>query len=183
MGLCLRSQYALILINGLGIYAPMALTDEIFIEMALDEARTAGEQGEIPVGAVLIDGNDRVLSKAHNLSVSTCDATAHAEILVLREAGGNRSNYRLLDTTLYVTLEPCVMCMGAIIHARVKRLVYGAPDPKWGAAGSLYDYCTDYRFNHRVEVKKGICETKCRNLIQEFFRKRRSIDFQSDETY
>lgn len=161
----------------------MVLTDETFMEMALGEARTAGEHGEIPVGAVLIDGTERVLSKAHNLSVSACDASAHAEILVLREGGGKRSNYRLLDTTLYVTLEPCVMCMGAIIHARVKRLVFGAPDPRWGAAGSLYDYCTDSRFNHRVAVKKGVCETKCRNLIQDFFRKRRSINFQPDEPY
>lgn len=150
------------------------------MEMALGEARTAGEHGEVPVGAVLIDRNDRVLSRAHNLTVTACDATAHAEILVLREGGGKRSNYRLLDTTLYVTIEPCVMCMGAIIHARVKRLVYGAPDPRWGAAGSLYDYCSDVRFNHRVEVKQGVYETECRDLIQEFFRKRRFIDNQGD---
>ncbi len=158
----------------------MASTDETFMGMALGEARTAGEHGEVPVGAVLIDRNERVLSRAHNLTVTACDATAHAEILVLREGGGKRSNYRLLDTTLYVTIEPCVMCMGAIIHARVKRLVYGAPDPRWGAAGSLYDYCSDARFNHRVEVKNGVCETECRDLIQEFFRKRRFIDTQGD---
>jgi len=152
----------------------MASTDETFMEMALGEARTAGEHGEVPVGAVLIG------THAHNLTVTACDATAHAEILVLREGGRRRSNYRLLDTTLYVTIEPCVMCMGAIIHARVKRLVYGAPDPRWGAAGSLYDYCSDDRFNHRVEVKKGVCQTECRNLIQKFFRKRRFIDNQGD---
>jgi len=176
------SQYTLILINGSDIYAPMASRDETFMEMALGEARTAGKIGEVPVGAVLIDRNDRILSKAHNLSVTACDATAHAEILVLREGGGKRSNYRLLDTTLYVTIEPCVMCMGAIIHARIKRLVYGAPDPRWGAAGSLFDYGTDSRFNHRIQVKKGVCETQCRNLIQEFFKKRRSTDKQSDES-
>jgi len=176
-------QYALILIKRLDITAPMAAADERFMKMALGEASAAGKKGEVPVGAVLIDRNDRVLSKAHNLSVTACDATAHAEILVLRKGGQIQSNYRLLETTLYVTIEPCVMCMGAIIHARVKRLVYGAPDPKWGAAGSLYDFGADTRFNHRVEVKKGVCETECRQLIQEFFRKRRSINNHPDKPY
>jgi len=146
------------------------------MQMALDLAKTAEDQGEVPVGAVLMDNRNRVLAGAHNQSVTSSDPTAHAEILALREGGRKRSNYRLLDTTLYVTIEPCVMCMGAIIHARVKRLVFGAPDLKWGAAGSLYDFCRNSKFNHQIEVKKGVYKAQCRQLIQAFFRKRRSGD-------
>ncbi len=145
------------------------------MQMALDLAKTAEEQGEVPVGAVLLDSDSRrILAGTHNQSISSSDATAHAEILALREGGRKRSNYRLLDTTLYVTIEPCVMCMGAIIHARIKRLVFGAPDPKWGAAGSLYDFCNDSKFNHQIDVEKGVYETQCRQLIQAFFKKRRT---------
>lgn len=153
------------------------------MQMALDLAKTAENLGEVPVGAVLLDSCNRVLAGTHNQSISSSDSTAHAEILALREGGRKQSNYRLLDTTLYVTIEPCVMCMGAIIHARVRRLVYGAPDLKWGAAGSLYDFCNDSRFNHQVEVQKSVCEAQCRHLIQTFFRKRRSVNNQTDISY
>ncbi len=141
--------------------------------LALDEARLAADDGEVPVGAVLVDPDGRILGRARNTVISTHDATAHAEIIALREGGRRQSNYRLLNTTLYVTIEPCVMCMGAIIHARVRRLVYGAPDPKWGAAGSLYDFGTDSRFNHKVTVTAGVSRDQCRTLIQTFFRNRR----------
>lgn len=154
----------------------MKTADEKFMALALGEASAAWQNDEVPVGAVLIDKNGRVLAKTHNLSISTCDATAHAEILALRQGGQIQSNYRLLDTTLYVTVEPCAMCMGAIIHARVKRLVYGVPDPKWGAAGSLFDFGGDPRFNHRVEVVKGVCESRCRQMIQTFFKERRAAN-------
>jgi tRNA(adenine34) deaminase len=111
-----------------------------------------------------------VVARAANEPIGLKDPTAHAEILALRAAAEKLKNYRLLNTTLYVTIEPCLMCMGAVVHARVARVVYGAPDPKWGAAGSLYHFALDGRLNHRPEVVSGVCEAECRELIQEFFR-------------
>ena len=113
------------------------------------------------------------MAQAHNQVITLADPTAHAEILALREAGRKIGNYRLLNTTLYVTVEPCPMCMGAILHARVARIVFGTFDPKWGAAGSLFNYAKDYRFNHRPEVITGICKETCKNLMQDFFRTKR----------
>ena len=143
------------------------------MEMALVEAEKAGQRDEVPVGAILVDKSGDVLAAAHNLTISMADPTAHAEILVLREAAHIINNYRLLDTYLYVTVEPCIMCMGAIIHARVTRVVFGAPDPRWGAAGSIYNFAKDERLNHQPEIIGGVCEDQCRELIQTFFRIKR----------
>ncbi len=145
-----------------------------FMQLALEQARRAGAEEEVPVGAVLLDGQGRVLAKARNQTIGLCDPTAHAEILVLRKAALEIKNYRLLSTTLYVTVEPCVMCMGAVVHARVARIVFGAPDPRWGAAGSLYDFAKDTRFNHQPEIVAGICLDECRALMRAFFQKRRA---------
>jgi len=113
------------------------------------------------------------LSSAHNRTIDLADPTAHAEILALREAALKINNYRLLNTTLYVTVEPCIMCMGAIVHARISGVVFGADDPKWGAAGSLYNFAEDDRLNHRVGIISGVCEAECRGLMQAFFRAKR----------
>jgi len=144
------------------------------MNLALSEAAAAFQEEEVPVGAVLISESGLVLASTHNQTISLSDPTAHAEILALRHAARQIHNYRLLNTTLYVTVEPCMMCMGAIIHARVSRLVYGAKDSKWGAAGSLYDLSADKRLNHSLEVIPGVCETECREILQRFFRDRRS---------
>jgi len=148
-------------------------TREKFMELALDEAKKAGQIGEVPIGAVLVAENGAVLSAAHNQTIKQVDPTAHAEILALREAAAKIHNYRLLNTSLFVTVEPCMMCMGALVHARVKRIIYGATDPKWGAAGSLYNLPEDFRLNHRVEIIKDIREEECRGLMQAFFRAKR----------
>jgi tRNA(adenine34) deaminase len=147
------------------------------MEAALTEARRAWAIQEVPVGSVLVSPSGEVLAAAHNRTISDHDPSAHAEILALRDAARKLQNYRLLNTTLYVTIEPCIMCMGAIVHARVARLVYGAADPKWGAAGSLYDLAADPRLNHQVEIVSGVCETECRRLIQDFFRCKRSAGY------
>ena len=146
---------------------------ETFMAFALKEAKKAGQIDEVPVGAVLVSNDGDVLAAAHNRTIKLADPSAHAEILALRRAASKISNYRLLNTTLYVTVEPCIMCMGAIVHARVSRVVFGTHDPKWGAAGSLYNFPQDDRFNHRVEIVKGICEGDCRELMRIFFRAKR----------
>jgi len=151
----------------------MASLHEHFMQMAIDQALAAGQINEVPVGAVLVDADNQVLAQDHNRTISDCDPSAHAEMNVLRTAARQLQNYRLLSTTLYVTIEPCAMCMGAIVHARVKTVVYGASDPKWGAAGSLYDLGQDTRMNHQVEIIKGICANQCRLVIQDFFLNRR----------
>lgn len=144
------------------------------MKQALCQAAAAFQEEEVPVGAVLISESGTVLAATHNQTISLSDPTAHAEILALRYAAKKIQNYRLLNTTLYVTVEPCMMCMGAIIHARVCRLVYGARDSRWGAAGSLYDLSVDKRLNHSLDVIGGICETECREILQRFFRDRRT---------
>jgi tRNA(adenine34) deaminase len=151
----------------------MEHSHEIFMQMAIDQALAAGREDEVPVGAVIVDADRQVLALDHNRTIGNCDPSAHAEINVLRAAARRIQNYRLLSTTLYVTIEPCAMCMGAIVHARVKTVVFGAFDAKWGAAGSLYQLGQDSRINHRVEIITGICEERCRRIIQDFFRKRR----------
>jgi tRNA(adenine34) deaminase len=150
--------------------------DTIHIELmkkALDEAEKARQKGEVPIGAVLVADNQQVLAADHNRTITLNDPTAHAEILVLRSAAAKIGNYRLLNTTLYVTVEPCPMCMGATLHARVLRVIFGTRDPRWGAAGSLYNFAAELRFNHRPEVIEGICQADCKSLIQEFFRQKR----------
>lgn len=151
----------------------MARTEREFMEIALAEAKTAGEEGEVPVGAVMVAEAGDILAAAHNRTIGLSDPTAHAEILALRQTGKILGNYRLLNTTLYVTVEPCIMCMGAIVHARISRVVFGTDDPKWGAAGSLYHFAEDNRLNHRPEICGGVCEDACRALIQGFFRAKR----------
>lgn len=145
-----------------------------FMNLALKEAEKAGQKDEVPIGAVLVEDSGNILALSHNQPISLADPTAHAEIMVLRMACQKVMNYRLLNTTLYVTVEPCMMCMGAIVHARVARVVFGTMDPRWGAAGSLYNFADDNRFNHQPEILHGICEAACRSLIQEFFRTKRN---------
>ncbi|MFH1953283.1 MAG: tRNA adenosine(34) deaminase TadA [Pseudomonadota bacterium] len=140
---------------------------------AMMEAEQAFSSGEVPVGAVLADAEGRIVARAHNQPIALNDPTAHAEILVLRKAGVVGQNYRLAGSTLVVTIEPCLMCMGAAVNARIARLVFGAYDPKAGAAGSLYDVSRDDRLNHRIEVTAGIMEQECRALLRKFFRARR----------
>ena len=144
------------------------------MKIALADANNAGQIGEVPVGAILVSENGDILSAAHNQTIKLADPTAHAEILALRKAALEINNYRLLNTTLYVTVEPCIMCMGAIVHARISRVVFGATDPKWGAAGSLYNFAADDRLNHRVEITTGVCAEDCRRLMQDFFRAKRN---------
>jgi tRNA(adenine34) deaminase len=152
----------------------MSITKHIkFMNSALEEAKKAGQKDEVPVGAVLVTEKGKILSCSHNQVIGLCDPTAHAEILAIREAASKVQNYRLLNTTLYVTVEPCIMCMGAIIHARISTVVFGAFDPKWGAAGSLYNLAADSRFNHLPEIIPGICKNKCKALMQDFFRSKR----------
>jgi len=140
---------------------------------AIEEGESAFSEGEVPVGAVLVDTKGRILARAHNQPIALKDPTAHAEILALRQGGTAVDNYRLNGCTLVVTVEPCLMCMGAVIHARIARLVFGAFDPKGGAAGSLYDLSRDDRLNHRLEVVSGIMEAACQDLMRRFFRDRR----------
>ncbi|AAU90480.1 zinc-binding domain protein [Methylococcus capsulatus str. Bath] len=135
-------------------------------------ARTAETAGEVPIGAVLVK-NGEILGEGHNQPISTHDPTAHAEIVALRAAGARLGNYRLVDTTLYVTLEPCAMCMGAILHARVGRLVFGAADPRRGAAISALRLNEAEFMNHRVELLEGVLAEECSQLLRDFFRNRR----------
>jgi len=148
--------------------------DVAFMQLALKEAEKAGQKHEVPIGAVIVADSGELLSAAHNLTIHYGDPTAHAEILAVREAARKVGNYRLLNTTLYATIEPCIMCMGAIIHARVSRVVFGANDFKWGALGSLYNFADDMRFNHQPEITAGVCREEARHLIQSFFRARRN---------
>lgn len=142
------------------------------MEEALREAAAAGGRGEVPIGAVVVAG-DRLLARAGNASIAEHDPAGHAEVRALRMAGVAERNYRLLDATLYVTVEPCAMCMGAALQARVARVVYGCADPKGGAAGTLFDLADDPRLNHRIAVTSGVAEEACRDLLQAFFRSRR----------
>ncbi|MBN2033946.1 MAG: nucleoside deaminase [Deltaproteobacteria bacterium] len=144
-----------------------------FMEEALSEALKGFAEGEVPVGAVLADPDGAIVARAHNQSIALNDPSAHAEILTLRKAGTVYGNYRIQGATLVVTMEPCLMCIGAALHARVSRIVFGAFDPKWGAAGSLYSIHTDDRFNHRLEVVSGIRGDECIKLMQKFFHSRR----------
>ena len=147
--------------------------DEKWMRMALKAATSAADQGEVPVGAVLVkDGS--MISAAGNQPILLHDPTAHAEIRVLRAAAKQLHNYRLPGTTLYVTLEPCLMCIGAIIHARVERLVFGSPDPKTGAVLSLYPIGTDTRLNHSLIITPGVLEEQCSDLLRDFFQQKRA---------
>ena len=149
------------------------MSDEAFMREALMLARQAAESGEVPVGAVVVrDG--RVIGRGYNRPVSKSDPTAHAEIVALREAGAATGNYRLAGCTLFVTIEPCAMCAGAIMHARIGRLVYGAADPKAGACGSVVDLFADDRLNHHATVASGVMAEAAGKLLQDFFAARRA---------
>jgi tRNA(adenine34) deaminase len=143
------------------------------MDLALDEARRAEAAGEVPIGAIIMGADGNVIARGFNQPISSHDPTAHAEIVAMREACRTLKNYRLTGLTIYCTVEPCIMCAGAIVHARIARLVYGASDPTAGAAGSIYNVLTDPRLNHRVDVMPGIREPECRLLIQSFFERRR----------
>jgi len=143
------------------------------MQRALEFARGAAEQGEVPVGAVLVSDDERVLAESGNAPIAMHDPSAHAEMLVLRAAGAALGNYRLPDTTLYVTLEPCPMCAGALIHARIARLVYAAADPRSGACGSVFDLTQSAELNHRIEVTGGLLAEQSLQLLKSFFLQRR----------
>ncbi|MGZ4832953.1 MAG: tRNA adenosine(34) deaminase TadA [Terriglobales bacterium] len=148
------------------------MTDELYMEEALREAARAESAGEVPVGAVVVcDG--RVVGRGWNRNISDNDPTAHAEVLALRQAAGEIGNYRLLDCEMFVTIEPCAMCAGAMVHARLKRLVYGADDPKAGAVHSVMSVLNHPQLNHRMEVTRGVLAARCQELLQSFFRGRR----------
>ena len=151
----------------------MEFTHEYWMQKALELARKAQAEDEVPVGALIVK-DDQLIAEGFNQPIKSNDPSAHAEMVALRNAGQVLNNYRLIDTTLYVTLEPCSMCVGAMIHARVKRLVFGAFDPKTGAAGSAINLIADDVHNHQVEVLGGLLEDECRDLLQGFFRKKRS---------
>jgi len=147
--------------------------DHFFMQAALAEAAAAQAKGEVPIGAVVVL-NGEIIGRGHNLRETAEDPTAHAEMLAIRQAAEAIGHWRLLETTLYVTLEPCVMCMGAIILARIPRLVYGCRDPRAGAVGSIYDFSQDDRFNHRVAVSEGVLGPECSDLLSGFFRELRA---------
>jgi len=151
----------------------MRLTDQEYMARALERARRASDAGEVPVGAVLIDVNGKILAEAGNAPVGLRDPSAHAEMLVLREAGRKLENYRLTGTTLYVTLEPCPMCAGALVHARVARVVYATPDPRAGACGTVFNLAQCPSLNHRIDVVNGIGEAESSALLKGFFESRR----------
>jgi tRNA(adenine34) deaminase len=152
--------------------AEVGETDIRFMRAALDEAQAAAARGEVPVGAVIV-ADGRVLGRAGNRTITDCDPTAHAEIVALREAAKTIGNYRLLGATLYVTIEPCAMCAGAMVQARVGRLVYGADDPKGGAVRSCFSILDHPQINHRVEVTSGVLAEDAAALLQNFFAARR----------
>ena len=147
---------------------------EEWMREALQEARKGAAAGEVPVGAIVVSAEGEVLARAHNIPVGTNDPTAHAEILALREAARRIGNYRLTGCCLVVTIEPCPMCAGAAVSARVAKIVYGAADPKTGAVTTLYNIASDPRLNHRADVVSGVLADECSRLLSDFFRERRS---------
>ncbi|MEM5497088.1 tRNA adenosine(34) deaminase TadA [Paraglaciecola mesophila] len=147
--------------------------DQLWMRHALSLASKAAQAGEIPVGAVLVK-DQKIVGEGWNQSITLNDPSAHAEMLAIRQAGINVKNYRLIDTTLYVTLEPCTMCAGLLVHSRIKRVVFGAYDAKTGAAGSIMDVLNDTRLNHQVEVQGGVLGEECGETISAFFRQRRA---------
>ena len=149
-----------------------AQLDIQFMQQALEQAKLAALAGEVPVGAVLVRDGE-VLSRAFNRPISNHDPSAHAEMLALRAAAHQDGNYRLPGTTLYVTLEPCVMCAGALMHARVERVVYGAPDPKTGSAGSALDVFSVKQINHQTRIEGGLMSEECGQVLKDFFKERR----------
>ena len=150
--------------------------DERWMREAVAAAREVAGQGEVPVGAVIVSEDGALLAVAGNRTRIDCDPTAHAEIIALREAARKIGNYRLTGATVYSTIEPCAMCAGALVQARVKRLAYGAPDERAGAVESVFRICDSSSLNHRMELTAGVLESDCRALMQEFFRQRRKTE-------
>jgi tRNA(Arg) A34 adenosine deaminase TadA len=148
--------------------------NEKYMKMALEEAEKAGQGGEVPVGAILLKG-DQVLAKDHNRCIELSDPTAHAEILVLRKGGEILKNYRLNDTVMYVTAEPCPMCVSAMVHSRISRLVFGALEPKFGAVESKFRMLDGNGLNHKVKVDRGFLEKECAEILKVFFKERRTL--------
>ncbi|MFK8066633.1 MAG: tRNA adenosine(34) deaminase TadA [Gammaproteobacteria bacterium] len=148
------------------------IIDLEWMHRALQLAKKAESVGEVPVGAILLQ-NDKVIGEGWNQPIKNCDPSAHAEITAIRNAAENVQNYRLPDTTLYVTLEPCSMCAGAIIHARIARVVFGAYDPKAGAAGSVFDILGTDKLNHKVEIVSGVMQNQCSEILKQFFKNKR----------
>lgn len=147
--------------------------DQMFMQEAIAEAELARAKGEVPIGAVIVL-DDKIIGRGHNLRETSNDPTTHAEMVAIREAAETIGHWRLLETTLYVTLEPCVMCMGAMILARIPRLVYACRDPRAGAVGSIYDFSQDDRFNHKVEVTEGVLGEECSQMLSGFFQELRA---------
>ena len=148
--------------------------DEKWMKIAMDEANLAMDENEIPVGAVLVK-NDKLIAQSHNQPINKNDPTAHAEIKLLRKAGEQLKNYRLVGSTLYVTLEPCAMCFGAMIHARIERIVFGARDRKTGVCGSCINLNEEKFFNHKISITSGILEKESQDLLRSFFKSRRNL--------
>jgi len=148
------------------------MVDEKYMKVALEEAKKAGQRGEVPVGAILLKG-DQVLAKDHNRCIELSDPTAHAEILVLRKGGEILRNYRLNDTVMYVTVEPCPMCVSAMVHSRILRLIFGALEPKFGAVESKLRLLNGNGLNHKVKVDRGILGKECAEILKNFFKERR----------
>ena len=151
----------------------MTETDNAWMQAALANAREAAELGEVPIGACLVGSDGELVDSASNRTIIDNDPTAHAEIIAVRLAANTLGNYRLTDTTLYTTIEPCVMCAGALVNARVKRLVFGAHDERFGAVETLFRLCDSQQLNHRIEITSGVLADECRQLMQEFFKARR----------
>ena len=147
--------------------------DEFWMRQALESAGKARDLGEIPIGACVVDSGGELLAASGNLTITNNDPTAHAEILVLREAAQKIGNYRLTEMSVYTTIEPCAMCAGALVNARVKRLVYGATDERFGAVETIYRICDDGSLNHKIEIASGVLKEECKQLMQDFFRQKR----------
>ena len=145
------------------------------MNLALEAAESAGNADEVPIGSCVVSDAGKVLGVGSNRTIRDTDPTAHAEVVALRAAAGNADNYRLTECTVYTTIEPCVMCAGALVNARISRLVIGAADERFGAVRSLFSLCDNERLNHRMDIEFGVLENECRRLIQEFFRNKRSL--------
>jgi tRNA(adenine34) deaminase len=156
------------------------MNDEYFMREALIEARKAAALGEVPVGAIVVS-KGQIVGRGFNRPISSHDPSAHAEIMALRDAAKNLDNYRLVETALFVTLEPCAMCAGAIFHARVARVVYGAAEPKTGAAGSIVDLFADTRLNFHAGIRGGVLADECGRLVSDFFAERRALQKERNE--
>jgi tRNA(adenine34) deaminase len=151
----------------------MRISDEFYMQTALAAAKEAEQLGEVPIGACLVDKSGDIIAVCGNRTITNCDPTAHAEILVIREAARKIGNYRLTDTAIYTTIEPCAMCAGSLIHARISRLVYGSPDIRFGAVESVFRLCDTSSLNHQLEITSGILVEECRQIMQSFFRQKR----------